>query len=272
MSHLEYLNQNLFDSRSFLHAVGKYGGEAQFWMDEGHSLFAGNSATKLGTKFDSALMSIAAGFSVDKVIVVPPADVLSSDGRRVGNAYKQWKASLRHYEVECNEDEAFTLRTMISHTLANPQAKLLVDSTIDTQLSVFGEIDGHRVKCRPDGCCADLWWDLKSTSATWDRVANSVVEYGYGEQEWLYRELAMQVGWPHFRMPFVFTQSMPPFACRVFHLPVEYVEEAGRRMLRVMSEVRLRRSTGDYMPVDHGEITELAIPQWLARKQEEVVA
>jgi hypothetical protein len=272
----EYHAQNDFDSRSFLVAVAKYGGSAQKWMDEGHSLFGGNSATKLGTKFDTAVMAIAMGFEVDKVIVTPPADALTSNGQRRGKAYEEYKAKLREYEVDCNEDEAFTLRTMIAHTLNNKAARDLIENTTESQLSVFFELGGHPLKVRPDGVIDQgdrrLWWDLKSTSATWDRVASSVVEYGYSEQEWLYVEGAKAIGFPHFRMPFVFTQTVPPFHCEVFFLPEEYVAESGQRLLRVMEEVRLRRSTGEYMPVEHGEINELTIPAWAARKHEEVVA
>lgn len=268
----EYFAQNDFDSRSFFVAVMKYGGAAQRWMDDGHSLFNGNSATKLGTKFDHLITHIAAGFEIDKILVTPPAEVLTSNGQRRGKAYEEWKSKLHGCELDCNEEEMFLLRTMAEHTLGNRSARELIESTTDTQLSVFFEIDGHRVKVRPDGVCADKWWDLKSTSATWDRVANSVLEYGYGEQEWLYVEGAKQIGFDHFRMPFVFTQTVPPYECRVFYLPEEFVQEAGQRLLRVMEEVRLRRKTGEYMPVDHGEITELAIPQWLVRKSEEVAA
>lgn len=272
MSHQDYLAHNDFDSRSFFVAVIRFGGAAQEWMDQGHSLFSGNSATKLGTKFDTAIMAIAAGKSVDEVIVTPPADVLDAAGRRSGGKYKAWAASIQPWQIDCNEEEAFVLRTMVEHTLANPAAKGLIEATDETQLSVFAEINGHRVKVRPDGVTPDLWWDLKSTSAQWDALYRSVMDYGYGEQEWLYRECAMQVGWPHFRMPFVFTQTMAPFACHVFYLPIDWVEEAGQRLLRVMEEVRLRRSTGDYLPIDHGEITELTIPQWAVKKSEEVVA
>jgi hypothetical protein len=56
----------------------------------------------------------------------------------------------------------------------------------------------------------------------------------------------------------------------VFRLPAAFIEEAGQRLLSVMEEVRLRRSTGSYLPLDSGEIQELEIPRW-ARKQEEVV-
>jgi hypothetical protein len=80
----------------------------------------------------------------------------------------------------------------------------------------------------------------------------------------------MAVGLEHFRMPFVFVQTMAPYACHVFYLPEQFVAEAGQRLIRVMEEVRLRRSTGVYMPADHGTITELEIPAW-ARQVEEVV-
>lgn len=272
MSHQEYLQQNDFDSRSFFCSVMRFGGAAQHWMDMGHSMFGGNASTRLGTKFDTAVMAVAAGRKVEDIVVTPPAEVLSSDGRRIGKAFKEWQGNLKPWQIDCSEDEAFVLRTMIEHTLDNDAAKGLIESTTETQLSVFGEINGHRVKVRPDGCTPELWWDLKSTSAQWDALYRSVMDYGYGEQEWLYREMAMQVGWPHFRMPFVFTQTMAPYACHVFYLPVDWVEEAGQRLLRVMEEVRLRRSTGEYFAVDHGEITELTIPQWAARKSEEVVA
>lgn len=272
LSHADYLAADDFDSRSFFVSVIRFGGAAQQWQDQGHSLFSGNSATRLGTKFDTAVMAIASGKKADEVIVTPPDDVLSSDKRRIGAKYKAWQAALHPWQIDCNEEEAFVLRTMIDHTLANPAARDLVEATTETQLSVFCEIAGHRVKVRPDGVTPTLWWDLKSTSNQWDSLYRSVMDYGYGEQEWLYRECAKQVGWDHFRMPFVFTQTMPPFSCHVFYLPIEWVEEAGQRLLRVMEEVRLRRSTGEYLPIDHGEITELVIPQWAVRKSEEVVA
>ena len=264
----EYFAQNDFDSRSFFVAVMKFGGSAQQWLDTGHKLFEGNYATKLGTKFDSLIMSIAAGFSLDECIQVPPAEVLTSNGQRRGKAYEEWKEKLYGHEIDCNEEEAFLLRTMAEHTLANPAARELIETTIETQLSVFFELRGHRVKVRPDGVCEDRWWDLKSTSSQFDTLYRSVFDYGYGEQEWLYVQAAMALGMDHFRMPFVFTQTMAPYACHVFYLPEEIVEEAGRRMLRVMEEVRLRRSTGVYLPADHGEITELPIPQWAMKKEE----
>jgi len=271
MANADYFAQNDFDSRSFFVSVLKGGGFAQRWLDLGHRIFEGNSATSLGSDFDTLVMEICDGKEMDKLLAIAPADVLGVDGRRGTKAYKEWEAeTVSTGRIPCNEEYAFKLRTMAESLLANPAALKCVKETVETQVSVFFELNGHRVKVRPDGCAEDYWWDLKSTSAPWDTLYRSVFDYGYAEQEWLYVRAAMAMGMDHFRMPFVFVHSVPPFDCQVFYLPQEVVEEAGRRMERVMEEVRLRRETGIYTPATFGEITELVIPPW-AQKKEEVL-
>jgi len=82
---------------------------------------------------------------------------------------------------------------------------------------------------------------------------------------------AKAIGIPHFRMPFVFVQTTPPFATRVFYMPEQMVENAGKRMLNTMREMRLRRETGQYLPADADEIQELYLPNWAMKEEEEVV-
>jgi hypothetical protein len=272
MSNADYHAQNDHLGRSYLHSVAKYGGEAQRWMDQGYSLFGGNSATRLGSKFDSLVEGICRGKSVSDMLAIPPAEVLASNGSRRGKAYDEWKAKAEaRGTIDCNAEEGWQLEMMLKHLLENQAAKQLVESTTETQVSVFFELNGQRCKVRPDGCTPTLWWDLKTTSATWDKLHRSVADFGYAEQEWLYVQGAIAVGMPHFRMPFVFVQTMAPYACKVFTLPVDVVEEAGLRMTRVMEEVRLRRETGVYEPADAGEITDLFIPPYARRQEEEVV-
>ena len=272
MSMSDYQSHDDFDSRSFFVAVVKGGGAAQEWMDRGHRMFDGNAATNLGTDFDALIMGLCEGHhDIDHYLEIAPAEVLGVDGRRGTKAYKEFETQcIAAGKIPCNEDYAFKLRTMAESLLANPAAKKCVTDTVETQVSVFCEINGHRVKVRPDGCAIDYWWDLKTTSSAWDTLFRSVFDFGYSEQEWLYVRAAMSLGMDFYRMPFVFVHSVPPFDCQVFYLPQEVVEEAGKRMERVMEEVRLRRETGIYTPASHGEITELVIPAW-ANKKEEVL-
>ena len=88
MLNSDYHSQNDFDSRSFIWSVYRYGGAAQKHMDEGHSLFYGNSATSLGSDFDTLVMGLCEGHDVEGMLAVAPESVLGKDGRRAGNAYK----------------------------------------------------------------------------------------------------------------------------------------------------------------------------------------
>ena len=51
-----------------------------------------------------------------------------------------------------------------------------------------------------------------------------------------------------------------------------WAADAGFDLLTdVMEQVRLRRSTGMYMPAEVNEITELEVPKWALSQEEEVV-
>jgi hypothetical protein len=272
MSNTDYHSQNDALGRSYLHSVAKYGGEAQHWLDLGYSLFGGNAGTRTGSKWDTIVTAVCEGKKLTDVLASPPAAVLASNGHRRGAKYDQWKEEAeRKGLIDCNAEEGWQFEMMLDHLMANAAARKLIEQTTETQVSVFFQLMGHLCKVRPDGCTPSLWWDMKSTSSTWDKVFRSAIDFGYAEQEWLYVQGAMALGMDHFRMPFIFCQTMAPFGCRVFYLPTEIVEEAGLRMARVMEEVRLRRETGVYESADAGEITELQFPNWANKKEEEVL-
>ena len=256
------------DSRSFLHSVAKYGGEAQRWMDQGRTLWGGNASTAKGSAFDRLITEVMEGKHFDELLVVPPDDVLGSNGSRSTKAYKEWAA--QQTGIVCSADERAQYDAMYQAMVACKPAWDLMQATSETQVSVFFDLDGHLLKVRPDACTPTLWWDLKTTSQDWSKLFLSARDYGYAEQAWLYTEGAKAIGYDDFRMPFVFVQTVAPYGCRVRYLPEQMVEQAGQRLRGVMEQVRLRRSTGEYMPADSEEITELEVPAW-ALKEEEVV-
>lgn len=269
MPNSEYHGLREFDSRSFLHAADRYGGEAQWWMDKGHSLFGGNSATSKGSDFDALITGMLEGKQFKDLVVVPPAEVLSASGARSGGKYKEWAAG--QTGIVCTEDQAEQFKCMVNSMVGNDAVHRLMSQTNETQVSVFWERDGHKLKVRPDACTPVCWWDLKTTSHGWDRIYRSVVDYGYDMQAALYQWGAEAIGYEPFRMPFVFVQTTPPYGCRAFFLPEQMVENARERLKSVMEQVRLRRSTGLYMPAESNEINELEIPAWALRQEEEVV-
>lgn len=267
MSMADYLRQP-FDSRSFLLAVQRGGGESQLWLDKGKSLFSGNSATSIGSDFDAIVMGVIEGRSFSEQVCVPPDEVLGSNGSRSTKAYREWAES--QTGIICTEDRRAVYSEMLDSLRGNDAAYDLITSSKGTQASVFAEVEGHGVKVRPDAETSSLWWDLKTTSSDWDSLFRSCERFGYYEQEWLYVQAAMALGLGHFRMPFVFVQTSPPYSCRVFRLPETLVENAGIRLRNTMAEVRLRRSTGVYLPESANEIQELEIPNWAMKEEEEV--
>jgi hypothetical protein len=267
MSNAEY-RAHPADSRSFLHTVAKHGGEVQLWIDTGNQYWGGNAATSKGSEFDAIVEGILGGKSFEDMVVSPPADVLGANGARSTKAYREWAEG--QTAVIVTDETRWQYEKMLASMRTCDAAYSLMQATTETQVSAFFELDGHLLKVRPDACTPTLWWDLKTTSQPWDRLFRSALDYGYAEQEWLYTQGAMALGMEFFRMPFVFVQTTPPYGCRVFILPEELVSNAGMRMISVMEQVRLRRSTGQYMPADADEVTEMPVPKW-ALKEEEVV-
>lgn len=255
------------DSRSFICSVKDHGGVVQRFLEDGYSLFAGNTATSMGSDFDTLIMGVIAGKGIGEQLRIPPDDVLGANGSRSTKAYKEWAAQ-QTGGITCTADQAWKYQKMFDSLWSHEAAKGYVTSTLETQVSCFAEVDGHLVKVRPDGICQAVWWDLKTTSAPWSNFARSVKSYHYGEQEWLYVSVAKELGMAHFRMPFVCVSTVPPFDCQVFLLPEDYVEECGEQMKNAMELIRLRRETGEYLPLNHGEVQELEIPDWVRRTTE----
>lgn len=266
MSGDDYRSRNDFFSRSYLHATASHGGEAQQWMDLGHSLVPYTNSIRIGSMFDRIVEGVCMGKKMSDMIVSPPSSVLAKNGHRRGKAYDEWCES--QTGMVCNDETQFQLESMLENLMKHPQARRLVDDTNENQVSVFFQIGRHRVKVRPDGCTPYCWWDLKTTSSKWNQLWRSMTDYGYAEQEWLYVEGAKAMGLPHHRMPFVFCQTMAPYSTRVFYLPEDIVQAAGVRMKNTMDIAALRIATGVYIPADQG-IEELEVPRFV-RKEEEL--
>lgn len=266
MSMSEYLKHPA-DSRSFICSVMDHGGEVQRFLEDGFSIFSGNAGTTLGSQFDRLMEGVIGGKGIGEQLRIPPEEVLGKNGSRATNTYKEWAAKQTD-GIVCSSEEAWKFQRMFDSVRSHAAAWDLVQSTTETQMSCFGLVDNHPVKVRPDAGNAELWWDLKTTSAPWSQLARSVKAYHYGEQEWLYVAVARELGMDHFRMPFLFVSTVPPFSCNVYLLPEDYVQECGARMKAAMELIRLRRETGEYLPLTHGTVQELEIPDWVRRTTE----
>lgn len=266
----QYHGMREFVSRSYLHAVERSDGESQLWLDKGRSLWNGNSATSLGSQFDELVTGLLEGKQFDDLVTVPPDEVLDARGAKAGTKYKTW--AKEQTGVICTQDQKDQFLAMWSAMCGHDEVfRQLIRKTNETQISVFFEVDGHKCKVRPDACTPSVWWDLKTTSHSWDRIYRSVIDYGYDLQAAFFSLAAESLGMDPFKVPFVFVQTTPPYGCRCFTLPDEMVANAKHRVRSALAQIDLRRSTGLYMPLESMEIVELEIPHWALKKEEEVV-
>jgi hypothetical protein len=203
----------------------------------------------------------------ERVRLAPP-ELVTATGAFSKKA-DSWLAEQDPDSIPLTEVDRDSLKAQTTELLRNPAARHLLEDTIAREFSVRWEWHGHKVRCRPDAVTEEIWWDLKTTRdprplETWWR---SVQDYLYAHQAALYQEGAKALGWPAFRMVFVVTSTVPPYACHCVTLPDVMVTRARIALLEALEEIQERRTLGHWSPDDYGHITELWVPGYLKEEK-----
>ena len=258
---LAYRQDDGHVTRSTAHSVFKNGGLGQEMLDSGERLFTGNQATDFGSLVDGAIPMLVCGVDWESRYVSPPDEVLSNGARR-GKAYTEWKDSIGN-AMEISRSDAWKLRHIVANVMGNRAAREIIEATEDCQ-AAFRHTDaaGHKRKALADGVTPDYLWDFKTTSSTWSQLYRSCIDYGYLWQAAWYVDAAMACGWPDHQLKFVFAQSTPPFAVRVYTLPEDLVQRARLEIAVTLDQMALRRELGVYRSAEDEEEMELEFPAW----------
>lgn len=258
-------------SRSFCHQVFRYGGSGQMLMDRGVSLFSGSTATTLGSDFDELWTARCEGKAFDDVFAVAGPEHLSAAGQRRGKAFDEFKEMVAaEGRREVSADTRDKLLLMWNAVEQNSSAMRLLNSTVQCQRSVFWiDRNGHKRRDRWDGETAETVYDVKTTSSSWSDLAKSFDRFGYFWQAKWYMDSAVNLGFARHRMPFVCVQTVPPYECQVFLPPQELVDAAGPQIDTTLTQIALRRESGEYLPADYGDVKELEVPRWMWPTKEE---
>jgi exodeoxyribonuclease VIII len=137
----------------------------------------------------------------------------------------------------------------------------------DTELSVFGEIDGVKVKARLDALAGDIW-DLKSTDdARPESFAKSIFDYGYHIQAALYLDLYNANSKSQANgFYFIAVESKPPHGCRIYRLSDESVAVGRDEYQRLIGLYKTCKNLGCW-PCYTDEVAEIGLPKWVTKKQ-----
>lgn len=243
-------------SRSKAHRYrGSLGGRAQWYEEvQGESCFSGNSSTDFGSLVDAMFEARCHGMDVETAAIVPPREVLTSNGQRRGGRYQEWKATLGPGQIECKEDDFARALCVVEAILDHRLARELVEGTTHTQESVFWvDGDGNKRKARCDGRYQDRhWYDLKTTSKDLADMRYSFRRFGYGWQAAWYGEAASLAGCDEpGRFPFIVATTFPPYDVAVIYLTQESIDAAAREIRETLDAIRRRRDSGEYVGDDY---------------------
>ena len=163
-------------------------------------------------------------------------------------------------------DDFNALMGMAQTVFKNPICAALLRDSLKEH-SVFSELDGVRVKCRPDGWNVEkgVLFDLKSTEdASPEGFARTVAKYRYHVQDAFYRYVvasATNCDADDLSFIFVAVEKKPPFAVALYTLD-ELAKLQGwvsaREDLRTFREASERDNWPGYSP----KIETLALPRW----------
>ena len=197
--------------------------------------------------------------------------VIEGDRRTkaVKDAIKDAEASGK---IILTKDEFDAVSGMRDSVFKNRIAATLIDgATIEH--SVFAELDGVRVKCRPDGWNVEngVLFDLKSTEdASPEGFARTVAKYRYHVQDAFYRHViasATNCDADDLSFIFVAVEKKPPFAVALYQLD-ELAALQGwvdaREDLRKYRYAEATDKWNGYSP----RIETLSLPRWAVSNSE----
>lgn len=169
-------------------------------------------------------------------------------------------------------DDFNALMDMAQAVFKNPICAALLCGSLKEH-SVFAELDGVRVKCRPDGWNVEkgVLFDLKSTEdASPEGFARTVAKYRYHVQDAFYRHViasATNCDADDLSFIFVAVEKKPPFAVALYQLD-ELAALQGwvdaREDLRRYKAAKDTGKWGGYSP----RIETLSLPRWAVSNSE----
>ena len=227
-----------------------------------------SSALQLGSVVHAALEH-GPGEYRDHLTVIPAEYLTASGGLSAGKEAKAWLADQSPDSTLASPADLAICEAILEQFFANPAARELYEQVWKHELSaIHRREDGRLIRCRFDAVTElGMVLDWKTTRdvrplETWWKT---VVEHGYAEQQVLYTDIAHAAGIGHGGMIFVVMSTTPPHQVQVVRLPDAMIRARRDWVAEVLDEIEARHETGNWMPENYGEITELRVPEWAMR-------
>jgi hypothetical protein len=141
-----------------------------------------------------------------------------------------------------------------------PEVKALLKGTV-SESSVFAELGGLQVKCRPDALKPGLIIDLKTCDDV-DKIERDIAKLKYWFTAAWYRAVMRAATGQRHAHKFVFVEKSPPYRWRIVDLDAGYNMHGDSAVNAVVDSIYAASQAGDFS--DHGDIDQMVgMPQWM---------
>ena len=171
-----------------------------------------------------------------------------------------------------SKDEHFLSKSMSEAVLSTNEAKNILRNGI-AECSFFSEIDGVKVKCRPDYYREDLGIviDVKTVQdASPDAFIKDVANFGYYIQAQFYMDVLESLGYPAKKFLFIAVQKKEPYMVGMYELDSTSLDFGREEYLRAFD---IYREIDKYkMPIfkdttDNSVVQTLSLPKYVYNKK-----
>ncbi len=223
----------------------------------------GSDSVDLGTHLHCALLE--PDVFANDYVKMPEFDGRTNQGKASKKAFIDTMAHSNKIALEHDVYEA--VMAMRDSALAHPVACKLLTASGQSEVSIFSEINGLKVKCRPDRIpdpehFGSILVDVKKCASI-EEFAKSVVKFRYHVQDSFYSDIHKRLTGVLPRFVFIVVgekKSIGRHPVRVWELPDD-IKERGRSTY--LSDLEAAR---EYMDFGCGlDIEQLHIPEYLLR-------
>lgn len=218
-------------------------------------------AMLLGTAFHAAVLE------PEKLVCAPAFDRRTKLGKEAAAEFESEHAGRDVVIVDPSVHATAT--AMRASVLAHQVARRMLDDGL-AERSLFSELQGVPVKCRPDFYrpISNLFVDLKSTDdASPDGFARSCAKYRYHVQAAFYMDVAEAAYIDVRSFVFVACEKAPPYLCACYVLDASDVERGRDAYQRDLATYARCQSENNW-PGYSEFIEVISLPAWSRKPQE----
>lgn len=204
----------------------------------------------------------------DEFVVAPEINKRTKAGREEFALFEKENAN----KCVLSKEEYQTSKSMSDAVLATPEVRNILKNGI-AECSFFSEIDGVKVKCRPDYYREDIGLiiDVKTVQdASPDAFIKDVANFGYFIQAQFYMDVLESLGYPAKKFLFLVVEKKEPFMVGLYELDVASLEFGGdeyQRAFAIYKEIDKYKLPIYKDTVDKSVVQTLTLPNYIYYKK-----